>query len=322
MISSKTMKAVVLTSPTAADEIILTDIPVPKVRPGWVLVKVRAFGLNHSEQILRLKEISAKYIQKPIIPGIECVGEIADSSDSQFRCGQKVVALMGGMGRSFNGSYAEYALLPTSHVFAVTSQLPGEQLAAVPETYYTAWGSLFECLNLTSGDTLLICGGTCALGYASLQLAKALGCKVIATTHKKEKLPLLSAADHAVLGTGELSNGISGITKALELVGPKTLYDTLHCVNKGGIVCSTGILGGVFSVRDFDPIRYIPNGVYLTGFYSNSPSQDIIDKIFNFLSVHDLIPCIGGIFKFEDIKEACKAFDKGTINGKIVIKTE
>src|SRR5699024_9377034 len=100
------------------------------------------------------------------------------------------------------------------------------------------------------------------------------------------------------------------------------LYDTLHCVNKGGIVCSTGILGGVFSVRDFDPIRYIPNGVYLTGFYSNSPSQDIIDKIFNFLSVHDLIPCIGGIFKFEDIKEACKAFDKGTINGKIVIKTE
>ena len=111
MISSKTMKAVVLTSPTAADEIILTDIPVPKVRPGWVLVKVRAFGLNHSEQILRLKEISAKYIQKPIIPGIECVGEIADSSDSQFRCGQEVVALMGGMGRSFNGSYAQYALL-------------------------------------------------------------------------------------------------------------------------------------------------------------------------------------------------------------------
>ena len=82
-----TMKAVVLTKPTAAEDIILTDVPVPAVKSGWVLVKIHAFGLNHSEQILRQFEIEHDYIQKPIIPRIECVGEIADASDTQFSIG-------------------------------------------------------------------------------------------------------------------------------------------------------------------------------------------------------------------------------------------
>ncbi len=204
----KTMKAVILTAPTPAEQVRLCEVPVPAVRPGWVLVKVKAFGMNHSEQILRLSEIQANYIQKPIIPGIECVGEIADPSDSQFATGQKVAALMGGMGRSFSGSYAEYALLPAHHVFAVSSDLSWAQLAAVPETYFTAWGSLFASLHLKSEDTLLVRGGTCALGYAAIQLAKALGCRVIATTHRSEKLPLLAAADAAILDTGILEDSI------------------------------------------------------------------------------------------------------------------
>ena len=333
------MKAVVLTEPTKAEEVRLTDCPVPQVRPGWVLVKVRAFGMNHSEQILRRNEIRADYIQKPLIPGIECVGEIADPSDSSFQKGQRVAALMGGMGRSFNGSYAEYALLPAHHVFAVSSDLSWEKLAAVPETYFTAWGSLFEGLRLRPEDTLLVRGATCALGYAAIQLAKALGCRVIATAHKESRLPLLAEADEAVLDTGRLAETLpgaafpgtvrpratspgvtrSGITKALELVGPKTLPDTLRCVEKGGIVCNTGILGGVYALNGFDPIKDIPNGVYLTGFYSNGPTQEIMDEIFSFLTVHRLQPCVGKCFDFSEIREACKAQDTGVANGKIVV---
>lgn len=124
----------------------------PRRKGGWVLVKIRAFGLNHSEQILRQFEIEHDYIQKPIIPGIECVGEIADASDTHFSSGQKVVALMGGMGRSFNGSYAEYTLLPFHHVFAIQSDMACSDIAAVPETYFTAWGSLFRCLRLQKDD--------------------------------------------------------------------------------------------------------------------------------------------------------------------------
>lgn len=316
----KTMKAVVLDKITKAEELTISEVAIPDVRPGWVLVKIGAFGLNHSEQILRLGEIRADYIQNPIIPGIECVGEIVDPSDSDLSVGQKVVALMGGMGRSFNGGYAEYALLPRRIVFSVNSDLPWEALGAVPETYFTAWGSLFECLHLQPSDTLLIRGATCALGYAALQIAKALGCCVIATTHRESKLALISEADETVLDGGKLTGKLHGVTKALDLIGPRNLKDTLTCVEKGGIVCNTGVLGGVYALNGFDPIKDIPNGVYLTGFFSNYPTQQVMDEIFAFLNEKKLIPVSGKVFGFDEIREAVSAQDEGNVNGKIIVR--
>ncbi len=314
------MKAVLLNGITEARDITLSDCAVPDVRPGWVLVKVQAFGLNHSEKLLRLNEIRADYIQKPIIPGIECAGEIADPSDSDLVAGQKVIALMGGMGRSFHGSYAEYVLLPRRIVFSVESDLPWEVLGAVPETYFTAWGSLFECLRLTADDVLLIRGATCALGYAAVQIAKALGCRVIATTHRESKLPLLLDADEAVLDDGALTGKVHGVTKALDLIGPRNLRDTLTAVEKGGIVCQTGLLGGVYTLNGFDPIKDIPNSVYLTGFFSNYPTQQTVDEIFAFLNAKRLVPSCGAVYTFEHIREAIAAQDEGKANGKIVVK--
>lgn len=314
------MKAVLLEQITEARDITLSECAIPEVRPGWVLVKVRAFGLNHSEKLLRLNEIRADYIQKPIIPGIECVGEIADPSDSGLAVGQKIIALMGGMGRSFHGSYAEYALLPRRIIFPVESDLPWEALGALPETYFTTWGSLFECLRLAADDTLLIRGATCALGYAAVQIAKALGCRVIATTHRESKLPLLLDADEAVLDDGALTGKVHGVTKALDLIGPRNLRDTLTAVEKGGIVCQTGLLGGVYTLNGFDPIKDIPNSVYLTGFFSNYPTQQTVDEIFAFLNAKRLVPSCGAVYTFEHIREAIAAQDEGKANGKIVVK--
>lgn len=316
------MKAVSISGITPAERVTLTEVPMPEVRPGWVLVKVMGFGMNHSEQILRLSEIEADYIQKPVIPGIECVGVVADPSDSGLERGRRVVALMGGMGRSFDGSYAEYALLPTHHVFPVQSDLPWDRLAAVPETWFTAWGSLFECLRLKPEDVLLVRGATCALGYAAMQIARGLGCRVIATTHREAKLQLLGDADEALLDDGGLTGRVHGVTKALDLVGPRFLKDTLTAVEKGGIVCQTGILGGVFALNGFDPIKDIPNGVYLTGFFSNYPTQTVMDDIFDFLAQNGIAPRYGARFAFEDIRAACEALDSGSVNGKIVVTME
>ena len=316
------MRAVVLDGPTAGRDVGLSEVGIPEVRPGWVLVRVRAFGMNHSEQILREFEIENDYIQKPIVPGIECVGEIADPSDSGLAAGQKVVALMGGMGRSFNGSYAEYALLPLHHVFPVESDLSWEEMGALPETYFTAWGSLFQCLRTTEKDKLLIRGATCALGYASIQLAKALGCTVVGTTHKESKMQLLTCAgaDEAMLDDGSLRGRVDGVTKALELIGIKTLKDTMMSVEQGAIVCNTGVLGKVYEWNHFDPIKDIPNGVCLTGFYSNFPTRDTMQAIFRFMDENKLKPLIGAVYDFNDIRKACVALDSGSVNGKIVVK--
>lgn len=237
--------------------------------------------------------------------------------------------------------------LPQAMCFPSTLNFPGKNWPPSPKHISRPGGSLFQGLKLHPDDTLLIRGATCALGHAAIQIAKALGCKVIATTHRESKLQLLSQADLALLGTGSLENIFSGEiagavqtgrtsqisgaaktdgtavprpSKALELVGPKTLADTLRCVGKGGIVCTTGILGGVYAINVFDPIKYIPNGVFLTGFYSNSPSQDIMDEIFCFMNAEHLTPPVGKVFDFSDIRKACTAQDNGSIDGKIIIR--
>lgn len=313
------MKAVILRDLTPGHEVRLEETGVARIKPGWVLVKVKAFGLNHSEKILRLSEIRADYIKKPLIPGIECVGEVADPSDSRFERGQKVAAFMGGMGRSFNGSYAEYVLVPTEQVFSIDSELAWARLAAVPETYFTAWGSLFQSLKLSPDDRLLIRGASSALGYAALQLAKAVGCQVVASTHREEKLPLLAAADEVLVDGGHLQGQVNGVNKVLELVGPRTLKDSLKLLEPGGIVCHTGVLGGLYVLDGFDPIKAIPNGVYLTGYFSNYPTQAVMDSIFAFLKTHRLEPCLGEVFDFQAIGKACMAQDSGKVNGKIVV---
>lgn len=316
------MKAVILTKPTKAEEIKITDVEIPKVKKDWVLIKIKSFGLNHSEKLLREFEIENDYIKKPIIPGIECAGIVSDSLDNDFKVGDKVISFMGGLGRSFDGSYAEYCLTPKSHTFKVNANLSWEELGAIPETYYTAWGSLFECLDLKKDDVLLIRGATCALGYASIQIAKALGCKVIATTHKEDKIKLLAESDITVVDDGVLYGKVQKINKVLDLIGAKTLTDTLKIVTKRGIVCNTGILGGVYALNNFDPIKDIPNGVYLTGFYSNNPTQEDIDNIFEFIQNNNLKTKIGKTYNFKDIREALVSQENKLVDGKIVITTD
>ena len=319
------MKAIQLDHRCSAEEMKASEIPVPKVRSGWVLVKIHAAGLNHSEALLRMFEIENDYIQKPIVPGIECVGEIADPSDSHFSKGDKVIALMGGMGRSFNGSYAEYALLPATNVFKVETDLDWVSLAAIPETYFTAYGSLTECLLLNEGDTLLVRGATSTVGQAGIQLGKALGAKVIAACRKEKDFDRLKiiGVDYCCIDDGHLAKSLPTNmhpNKVLELVGPATLQDSLRCVSRPGYVCNTGILGNVFTVEHFDPIKYIPNGVFLTGFFSNFPTQKIIDSLFRLINEQHVKPLYAKVFRMDEIAEAHTLLEKGGAGGKIVLK--
>ena len=318
------MKAIVLNGCCRAEDLRISEIPVPEVKPGWVLVKIHAAGLNHSEALLRMFEADSDYIAKPVVPGIECVGEIADASDSHFAVGDRVIALMGGMGRSFNGSYAEYALLPTQNVFKVDSDLDWVSLAAVPETYFTAYGSLFECLQLTATDTLLVRGATSTVGMAAIQLAKATGAKIIAACRKESSFEKLRAAgaDGCIIDDEYISKQKLKIVpnKVVELIGPKTLRDSLLSVSRPGYVCNTGVLGNVFTVQNFDPIKYIPNGVYLTGFFSNFSTLKAIDGLFHLIRTANIRPLYAKIFGMEEITEAHSLLENGGAGGKIILK--
>ena len=323
----QTMRALQISDVTPADQAQLVNVALPQTKPGWALVRVRGIGMNHSEWELRHDEILEDYIAKPIIPGIEGVGEVVDPSDTGLSVGQRVCMLMGGMGRMWDGSYAEYCLVRADHLFSIPEEaagLPWATLAAIPETFFTAWGSLFECLRLEAKDTLLVRGASSGLGYAAIQIAHALGARVLATTHRERYVELLEGfgADEVVLDDGSLADAGVRATKVLELIGPRTVRDSLRCLEHGGICCDTGILGGEFTLEGFDPIKEIPNGCYLTGFFSNYPTQETMDEIFRFVASEALEPFVAQVFDFDHLVDALALQDEGGFQGKLVIVNE
>jgi NADPH2:quinone reductase len=321
------MKAVVLYKTCHPEELTISEITVPEIKPGWVLIKVKAFGLNRSELMMREYEGDTPYIKLPRVLGIECAGEIADGSDSGFRKGQRVIALMGGMGRSFDGSYAEYTLVPSKNVFFVENYFGWEELGAIPETYYTAWGSVMDCLQLKPKDILMVRGGTSATGLAAIQLAKSIGVTVLASTRSEEKRSFLlnQGADHVLIDNVTLHNQVlsiypCGVNKILELVGTSALLESAGLLSHHGIVCLTGILGNKGTLNNFYPIKDLPSGVYLTAFSSNYPTQAIINDIFVHLHKHKLHPVISKVFSLDKIGHAHKLMENNLANGKVIVR--
>ena len=218
---------------------------------------------------------------------------------------------MGGMGRTFNGSYEEYALIPIKNTFKIQDStlesLSLEEIISIPETYFTAFGSLYECLDLKSTDTLFIRGSRNEEGI--------------------EKLNGLDI-DKAIIDDGEIGEKVlktcpEGVEKILDLIGPSHMKDTMNALKFRGILCVTGILGGVEYIENFDPITDVPNGKYLTGFFSNYPTQKTIDRMFEFIIKNEIKPDIAAVFNdLEDIPKAHMLMESNKAQGKIIFKLD
>ena len=156
------MRAAVCPRPGGPEVLEIRELPIPRVREGWSLVRVEGAGLNRSE--LRTRRGHSPGVRFPRVLGIECVGVVVASAGLPE--GTTVAAVMGEMGRAFDGGYAEYALLPDALLMPVTTSLPWEVLAALPETYLTAQGA-FDALGIGPGGRLLIRGGTSSVGLSA-----------------------------------------------------------------------------------------------------------------------------------------------------------
>lgn len=241
------MQAIVVHEPGGPDVFRLDERPIPEPQPGWVLVRVRAFGLNRTELGTRAGD-SGDAVSFPRVLGIECVGEVVDAGDSGLQPGQRVVAAMGGMGRNFDGGYQQYALLPASQVIPVDTTLDWAKLGAIPESFGTAWGTL-EQLELREGQSLLVHGGSSSVGMATIAIAKDRGLTVLATTRQQAKQAALQAAgaDHVVVADGDVTAAVrallpDGVHGLCELVGPVALVQALHVLAPDGRACLTGYL--------------------------------------------------------------------------------
>ncbi|MFH6991024.1 zinc-binding alcohol dehydrogenase family protein [Flavobacterium sp. FlaQc-48] len=320
------MKAAVLRIAGGAENFSLEELVLPAPLKNEVLIKIKAFGLNRSELMTR-KGLSPD-VRFPRVLGIECVGEVENDPSGILAKGQKVAAFMGGMGRDFDGSYAQYTVVPTDIIIPFESTLSWEILGALPEMFQTAYGSLYRALKIKSGETLLIRGGTSSVGLLALQLAKKAGLFVISTTRSENKRDLLLAngADEVLIDNGNLAGTVKNknqfkIDKVLELVGTTTLQDSFKTVVNGGAVCMTGMLSEQWSIAEFVPMDYIPATVNLTVYDSGQIRIEAVhfQEFVKDIEKGFIKPAIKRIFNLDEIVAAHHFMESSSGGGKIVV---
>jgi NADPH2:quinone reductase len=323
-----TMRAVVVDRPGAPEVLQIRQLPIP--RPGWgqVLIRVKAFGLNRSE--LHFRQGLAASGTFPRVPGIEATGVVAAAPGGEFAPGTQVATLMGGMGRAIDGGYAEYVRVPASQVIAFTSDLAWEQLGAVPEMLQTAYGSLTVGVQASPGQSLLIRGATSSIGLALLVLAKRQAMTVYATTRRERARAQLEdlGADEVLIDDGVVAGPLralapDGVDGAVELVGVNVLQDTLRTVRPGGTVCFTGMLSDQWTIADFYPMDWLPNGVRLTAYSGEAADlpapvlQDFLDAV----SAGQATIPLGRVYRLDEIVQAHHDLEAGAVSGKGVVLT-
>ena len=312
------MKAIVVSKAGTSKVLEYKEVDTPKLKEGWSLVKVKGFGINRSEIFTR-KGFSPS-VKFPRILGIECVGEIAESK--VFKKGEKVISIMGEMGRDFDGSYAEYVLLPDKQIYKVDTKLSWSDLAAVPETFYTAFGSM-KNLQIDENHKVFIRAASSGTGIAFLKLLKAkyADIKVYGSTGKKEKIQILKSqgfTDIFLDTVKELQTDLQ-FDKILELIGPKTIKNSIKHLKEGGIICSSGQLGEEWYLREFDPIMELKNNVYLTSFYSGNVSAEKFNEMLAYIEKYKVNVSPEKVFSLEDTPKAHDYVESGNNFGKVVV---
>lgn len=323
---SASMRAVVIDAPGGPDVLTIRDVPLPPVSAGEVRIRVRAFGLNRSE--LHFRSGVAYSGSFPRIPGIEAAGTVDAAPGGEFAVGTQVVTMMGGMGRTIDGGYAEYTTVPAAQVIPFRSDMPWHVLGAVPEMLQTAFGSLSVGLEARPGQTVLVRGGSSSVGLAIAVLAKLRGLTVLATTRREAARGLLESVgvDTVLIDDGSVAERVraivpGGVDGAVELVGVDVMRDTIRAVRPGGTVCFTGMLSDNWIIPEFYPMDWLPNGVRLTAYSGEAtglPAAEL-QAFLDAVASRDASVPIGRVYRLDEIVQAHRDMENGTIGGKAVV---
>jgi NADPH:quinone reductase len=232
----------------------------PQAKPGEVLIRVHAAGVNRPDVLQRM---GSYRVPEGVtdIPGLEVAGEIVDGdlTGSEFKKGDMVCALLQG------GGYAEYCTAPIAQCLPFPKGLNAIQAASLPETYFTVWSNVFDRGRLADGETLLVQGGTSGIGVAAIQIATARGHRVFATARTEAKCRACEALG-AVRGIrytdedfGEIvmsQTGSKGVDVILDMMGGSYLPREINCLANDGRLMLIALLDGRRGTLDMGQVLH------------------------------------------------------------------
>lgn len=324
------MKAIEITQPGAPDVLRLCDRPMPQLKPGEVLIKVHAAGINRPDVIQRM----GHYPVPPgasDLPGLEVAGEIVDGdcSGTGLKRGDIVCALVQG------GGYAEYCAAPALQCLPIPNGMSAVEAASLPETFFTVWSNVFDRARLAESETLLVQGGSSGIGVAAIQMATALGHRVFATAGSDDKcracesLGAVRAINYRTEDFAEVvraeTNG-KGVDVILDMVAGPYIAKEVDCLADDGRLAVIALLGGTKATVDMGQV--LRRRLTITGStlrprsveFKANIARNLQNRIWPLLEAGRIKPVIYKTFPLEDAVQAHILMETSMHVGKIVLQ--
>lgn len=322
------MQGWVMRAPGPPSSLELTELPDPEPRDGWVLVDIRAFGLNRAELMTRQGH-SGDAVPLPRVLGIECVGSVLDAGGTDLELGQTVAVAVGGMGRKFDGGYATMGLFPRNNVLPVETELDWATLGALPESYLTAWGALVDSCGTRQGETVLIRGGSSSVGLAAASVADNLEATSIATTRSEAKRAAMvsAGAGEIVIDSGSIADQVrelapDGVDRVVELVGTEaSIADSLQTLRPRGVLCLVGFLGGEWEYGLPWPPPTVRITFYTTEVIRSETATPVLQRVIDGIPDCSYRANVHEVFDFDDVPRAHELMESNGAAGKLVVTT-
>ena len=326
------MKAVEISAFGAPEVLRMAERPMPAPGVGEVLIRVSASGVNRPDVLQR----TGNYPVPPgasDIPGLEVAGVIESGDEAAmasagFKVGDRVCALVAG------GGYAAYCVAPVEQCLPVPEGLDDTAAASLPETFFTVWSNVFDRARLQAGETLLIQGGTSGIGVTAIQMAKALGARVIVTAGSDEKCAacLALGADHAinyktqdfVRAVADLTDG-QGVNVVLDMVAGAYVARELDCLAEDGRLVIIAVQGGVKA--EINAGMVLRRRLTITGStlrprpvaFKGAIARSLRERVWPLLSSGTIKPVIHQVFPAEQAAAAHELMESNRHIGKLVL---
>ena len=327
----ETMRFVDLPSFGAPEVMTFATGPLPAPKPGEILVKVQAAGINRPDVAQRQGAYPPPKDASPVL-GLEISGEIVALGDgvSEFSIGDHVCGLANG------GGYAQYCVIPVGQALPFPKGYDAVKAAALPETFFTVWANLFQMAGLTEGESVLIHGGSSGIGTTAIQLAKAFGAEVYTTAGSKEKCDACEkiGAKRAINYREEdfaevikAETGRKGVDVILDMIGASYFEKNLASLAKDGCLSIIAFLGGNISEKvDLRPImvkRLTVTGSTMrprTADEKRAIRDELVSQVWPLLEAGTIAPVIHDVIDFDHVADGHRLMETSNHIGKIVMR--